>query len=115
MANKSLNFNTAVRPSLEITLQDEKQTFLRVTVPTTAQIYQLKETMPALQEALKTENEDSISALYSLAAGLISRNREDISITVEYLQGECAWGFEELLLFFNAYLDFINDFKNAKN
>ena len=112
---KTLNFNTINPPTLPLVMSDPDQTQITVTTPTEGMVEELQEMAPALDKVVKANDAESIKAVYTLAAKLMSCNREGLQVTVDDLRGKYRLGLETLIVFFNAYLDFLDEFKNAKN
>ena len=109
--NKSLNFNNVKKEYLTITLRDENKTTIMVGTPTKSDLTELA----IMYENLKGgENDiDQIDDLYNLCAKLMNRNKGGIKITAEHLS-ECM-DVEDIMLFINAFMSFVNDLANAKN
>lgn len=114
MTTKVLDFNSAQRPTLELTMMDDDRTVLRVKTPPESMIREL-ENMSEDLEKLKTGDRDSVEMIYDLAARLMSCNRSFLTVTVEDLRGKYRMELEDLLLFFNMYFDFITELTNEKN
>lgn len=112
---KVLDFNTVERPVLELIMQDEERTHIKVGTPTESLVEELAELAPQLEKVLQAEDADSIAAIYDLAARLINCNRSFIKVTPEDLRGKFRMNFESLVIFFGAYVDFINEITSAKN
>lgn len=110
-----LDLNTAERPTLELTLQDKERTTILVSTPSEALVRELEAMAPDMGELLKRGDKESVDAIYDLAARLISCNRLGMQVTAEELRTKYRMGLESALLFFSAYLDFINELTNAKN
>lgn len=112
---KPLNFNNVKKSYLNVTLADENNTVLLIGTPTKA----IMDDLVALQDSINTindEEEANIEAtdeLYGACAKLMSRNKAGIKITKEYL-GE-IFDFEDIIIFFNAYMDFVDEVTSAKN
>ena len=112
---KPLNFNNVKKSYLNVTLADEKNTVLLIGTPTKA----IMDDLVALQDsidAVSEEDEANIETtdeLYGACAKLMSRNKGGIKITKEYL-GE-IFDFEDIVIFFNAYMDFVDEVVNSKN
>lgn len=107
----TLNFNSIKRAYLTIELPDENKTVLNVSTPTKSLFEELKES----EKRLKS-NDDAMNILddlYGLVARIMSCNKERIEITKKHLE-ECL-EFGDILIFFNAYLTFIDSVKNSKN
>lgn len=112
---KTLDFNTINRPALQLVMQDDNHTTIKVGLPKEALIEELQEITPALQEANKSGNGDAMAMCYNLAARLISCNHNGITVTAEELKTKYNIDLECLILFYSAYLDFVNEVSNAKN
>ncbi|MBR5862250.1 MAG: hypothetical protein IKZ08_02875 [Bacteroidales bacterium] len=110
-----LDLNTAARPTLELTMQDEDKTLFRVSTPTEGLLEELKSITPEMQAVIEKGDEQGVKEIYELAAKLISCNRDFKKVTGEELRGKYRMDLESAILFFNAYLDFINELTNAKN
>ena len=109
-----LDFNSAKRPTLELTMMDDARTILRVKTPPESMVQELQAMAGELHK-LETGDMDAVGMIYDLAARLMSQNRDFIKVTVEDLRGKYKMSLEDLILFYNAYLDFINSLANAKN
>ena len=112
---KKLDFNSLQRPTLDVTMKDEEQTKLRLICPRQGLIERLEAGLNDLQEVCEKRDGSSIKACYELAADLFSENDAGITVTGEELRGKYDLGLEELIVFFSAYMEFINEIKNAKN
>ena len=112
---KVLDFNTVERPVLELVMQDADRTHIRVSTPTEGLVEELAALAPQLEKVLQAKDADSIAAIYDLAARLINCNRDCLKVTPEELRGKFRMNFESLVIFFGAYVDFINEITQAKN
>jgi hypothetical protein len=110
----TLDFNSAQRPTLELTMMDDARTVLRVKTPPERMVQELQAMQTELQK-LTTGDLDAVAMIYDLAARLMSENRDFIKVTAEDLRGKYKMALEDLILFYNAYLDFINALANEKN
>lgn len=110
-----LDLNTTERPTLELTLQDKDRTTVLVSTPTEALVQELNQLAPEMTTVLQSGSAESMTAMYDLAARLISCNRNGIQITAEELRGKYRMGLESALIFFSAYMDFIEEITKAKN
>lgn len=113
--SKVLDLNNLTRPTLELTLQDEQRTTVRLTTPTEAMVQELSALTPAELNKLKSGDRESVEFVYNLAARLISCNLDFLTITADELRGRYRMDLYSAIVFFNAYLDFINEIANAKN
>jgi hypothetical protein len=64
---------------------------------------------------MKSGSKEGIGEIYDLAARLISCNRDFLKITGEELRDKYRMDLESAVIFFSAYLDFINDIIKEKN
>ena len=113
MAN-TLNFNDLHKRYLTVTLADEKNTTLMIGTPTKAimnDLLVLQNSVETIQE--DETNLDALDDLYGACARVMSRNKAGKKITKEYL--EEIFDFEDIMIFFKAYIDFVTAITNAKN
>ena len=110
----TLNLNTARRPTLDVTFEDELETTLHICFPT-------KEMVDALKQldvsCITDDDKAALSQVYDFAARLISRNRDGVTVTAEELQTTYNLDLEALIIFLNAYADYVSGVvkANAKN
>jgi len=112
---RTLDLNTAARPTLEITLQDEAKTVVRVTTPTEGLMDELQQLSPEMLEIIQTGDKEGVEAVYTLTAQLLSCNLDGLSFTAEQLRDKYIEGFGSLVLVLNAYLDFVTELTKEKN
>lgn len=112
---KVLDFNTVERPVLELVMQDDDRTHIQVGTPTESLVEELAALAPKLERVLQSKDADSIAAIYDLAARLINCNRNFVKVTAEELRERFNMNLESLVIFFGAYVDFINEITQAKN
>lgn len=112
---RALDFNSLVKPTLELTMKDDARTVLRVTTPKEALIERLAAGLPELEEALAKKDAGTIRAGFELAAELMSNNTDLLPVTAEELRDKYKLSLEDLVVFFSVYLDFVGEIKNAKN
>lgn len=109
---KSLNFTTMKKKYLPVTLPDE--TFLMIGMPTKAIMKDLLVMQSSLE--MLTEDETDVEAmdmLYESCAKVMSRNKMGIPITEEKLAE--IFDYEDILVFFTAYSEFVGEIVNQKN
>lgn len=111
---RTLDFNTAQRPTLELTMMDDARTVLRVKTPTEGMIQELQALAPELKK-VETGDRDAVDMIYDLGARLMSCNRDFITVTAADLREKYRLDLESMLVFFSAYVDFINALSNEKN
>jgi hypothetical protein len=113
--NKVLDLNGVDRSTLELTLQDDERTRVRISMPTEGLMQELQSAAPEMIGVMKSGSKDGIREIYDLAARLISCNRDFLKITGEELRDKYRMDLESAVIFFSAYLDFINDIIKEKN
>lgn len=113
---KILDFNSFEQPTLPIVMKDEKKTTFTVTAPSEELIEKLDANRVEITEKLKNAKDlNSLNALYEFAAELISCNEEHVEITGEELKTTYKVNYMMLFAFYVAYMQFVNEIKNAKN
>lgn len=112
---KILDFNKLNRPTLRLIMQDDRRTTIDVTTPSEALVEELTETAPELETVVKSMDANSIRTVYDLAARLISCNLAGLQVTAEDLRDTYKMNLESLIIFFSAYIDFIEEITKAKN
>ena len=115
MKNRTLDLNKAKLPTLALTLQDEEQTKVTITIPKEGLITRMENLAPDLMDTIKEGDKEGIEAVYDMAAELISCNRDFKKFTGEELREKYNMDLESAVLFFSAYMDFITDVTNEKN
>lgn len=108
---QSLDFNKVKKNYFTIVLNDEKKTRLQVMTPTKGLLMELTTMLPETSGGMPSE--EDLSALYDFAARLMSRNKTGKVVTGEQLAE--ILDFEDLILFFTAFTDFITELTNEKN
>ena len=111
---KTLNFNNVKKQFLTVTLADEKNTILFIGTPTKA----IMDDLTLLQNTMTSvgDNDSNIEVtddLYGACARVMSRNKAGIKITKEYLAD--IFDFEDITIFFNAYMEFVDEVIGSKN
>lgn len=114
MANV-LNFNTAKKQYLTVTLPDEKNTTLMVCMPTKSLFEELDSIKHSFSSDKNTEEslDQVLGELYDLVARVMSRNKVGVKITKKDLE-KCL-DFEDIVIFFRSYMTFVNSVKSSKN
>lgn len=107
---QTLDFNKVKKNYFTVTLNDENRTRLMLMTPTKGLLEELGTMLPQGDDV---PTEEDLIALYDLTARLMSRNKTGIRVTGEQLAE--ILDFEDLILFFTTYTDFIKQLANAKN
>lgn len=111
----AVNFNKYRPPVLEVVLSDANETVLQVTPPTVDLQDELRARKSDLKFLLNGGDDDIRVALYDLAARLMSCNRNMRKIVPEDLRKKYNLVEADLIVFFDAYADFLTGLENAKN
>ena len=114
MAN-TLDFNVIVPHSLPLVMRDPERTKIDVLAPTEGLVEELEAVGADMKAALESNEEASIPVIYDLAARLISCNRQGLQVTAEDLGSKYRMNLESMLIFYGAYVDFIDEITKAKN
>ena len=112
---KGLNFRSFAQPTLPINMNDAEETLFTVTTPSVELTERLEANQDTIIATFKSGDRESVDALWSLAADLISCNREHRKVTPEELKGKYGVSYEMLMAFYISYIEFIEEIKNAKN
>ena len=111
---KALNFNTVKKQYLPVTFADSKKTTIFVGTPTKAVMSEIIDMESSLEDIRNNEaNGETIDRLYDISAKIMSRNKGGVKITTEYLAEN--FDFEDIFIFFSAYVDFVTEITDAKN
>lgn len=113
--SKTLDFNKINRPVLQLVMPDESKTIIRVTSPRESLIEELQEMLPELQSIMSAGDAEAVRLCYDLAARLINCNRSFITVTPEELKEKYNLDLEGLIVFYSAYVDFVQEINSAKN
>ena len=111
---KALNFNNVKKQFLTVTLADENNTTLLIGTPTKAimdDLTYLQNNMSAVNDT--ESNAEATDDLYNACARVMSRNKAGIKITKEFLSE--IFDFEDVTIFFKAYMAFIDEVIGLKN
>ena len=112
---KILDFNVLQQPTQVLRMMDEDKTVIHVTAPTVDLVDELKDNGAAIEKALKENNPNTSKSVYHLAARLISCNLDGIVVTAEELAVKYRMSLIALQLFFETYVEFLNEITNSKN
>ena len=109
---KTLDFNTLKKEYLTVRLKDEKKTVLMIGTPTKA----ILDEFIAINETI-SENDgadkEAVNDLYKVCAKVMSFNKGGIKVTADQLSE--SYDLEDIMIFFNAYSDFMESVTKAKN
>lgn len=111
---KPLDFNKLKKRYLNVTLADEKRTTLILGMPTKSVMDELLAMRSTLEDVESDDiDPDVMNDLYGLCAKVMSCNKGGITITADHL-ADCL-DFEDIMIFFSAYMDFVGEISNEKN
>jgi hypothetical protein len=111
----TLNFNKYRPPILPIEMMDEDHTVIHVTPPTVDLQEELRASTADLYALLNGDDESKREGLFDLAARLMSCNRNMRKVTPEQLRTTYRLDEEDMVVFYEAYADFLKGIENAKN
>lgn len=111
MANV-LDFTKRKKEYLTVKLDDPKKTVLMIGTPTKS----ILEDFMYLNAKVEEEGGASgelVDDLYEICAKIMSFNKGGLKITSDYLSE--FFDIEDIMVFFNAYMDYMNTLTNSKN
>ena len=112
---KALNFRDFSQPTLPITMNDAEGTVFTVTTPSVALVERLQANQDHITAAFTRGDKTSLDEIWTLAANLISCNREGRQVTAEDLKDKYGMSYHMLYAFLQAYGEFIDEIEAAKN
>lgn len=112
---KALDLNKAKRQSFPVTMMDEKQTVFNLVMPNAETIKRLQAIYRELPSVMNGDDPEALDACYGVAAELFSCNRMRSEVTAEELKSIYAMEIEDLIIFFNEYMEFIRELTKSKN
>lgn len=107
-----INFNNVTKRYLTVTFADAKNTTITVGTPTKALFRALVDLANNVRAGAEN-NLETIDELYSVCSKIMSRNREGVEITKEFMEENMD--FEDVITFFKAYIAFIREISKLKN
>lgn len=112
---KSLNFNSIKKRYLTVTLADKDQTTVMISTPTKRVLGAISNLQSVMTKAENGNSlsEEALDDIYDICAEIMSHNKSGVKIEKELL--EDIFDFEDITIFFNAYMDFINEGIEGKN
>lgn len=111
---KALNFNNIKKQFLTVTLADDEKTTLLIATPDKRTMSELTVFQDQIESMTDEPDAETMDALYDITARLMSRNKGGKKITKEYLESIC-FDFEDIMIFFRAYKDFLSEIISSKN
>lgn len=108
-----LDFNAVQQPEWEIKLRDT--TSVTLTAPTERLLERLVAVAGELADIKDKGDENSINAVFSMIAEVMSNNLDGLKFTGESLKAKHKMNFYDAVLFIRQYLVFINEITEAKN
>jgi hypothetical protein len=111
----TLNFNKYRPPILKVEMMDDEGTVLHITPPTVDLQEELRARLADLNALLTGGEDEQRVALFDLAARLMSCNRNMLKITPQQLRTTYRLDEEDLVVFFEAYAEFLTGIEKAKN
>lgn len=106
---KALNFSKVKKSFFPVTFDDEEKTTILVGTPTKAIMGELSHLVASVDD----ESDADIDDLYEACAKIMGRNKTGFNVTTEFLAARMD--FEDIKIFFSAYMDFIGEVMSAKN
>lgn len=111
--SNTLDFNKIKKKFLTVTLADEQNTVVMIGTPTKAIMDELMFLKNSLEKMTDDADEATMSELYEACAKVMSRNKTGKKFEKEYLEN--LFDFEDIIIFFNAYMEFVSALSVEKN
>lgn len=108
---KTLNFNKVKKQFMTVTLADENETTLLIGTPTKKTLEEFLSIKDYLGKG--DQNADVMDEFYALCAKIMSHNKNGKTITKEFV--ESIFDFEDIVIFIQAYTEFIQEVTSQKN
>lgn len=110
---RTFDFNAIEQPQLAITLRCGM--ILHLELPTVSHIERLQAEVPKLRETISDGDLGRINKYYEILADLMSCNAEGMRFTADALEQEYRITMCDMVAFYAAYMQFIDEVKSAKN
>lgn len=110
---KELNFMDIEVPKLKITLRSGIE--LQLVLPSVTLIERLRSGVKRLSKSITENNLSDVRKYYELAAELISCNLSKTTITADDLEMGEHFRIEDIVEFFEGYVEFIDEASSTKN
>lgn len=105
---KALNYQKLKKSYLAVTLIDGKE--ILIGTPTKRVYDDLKSMSDLIDD---NDNVEAMDELYRVTASVMSRNKKGVKIDKEYLEN--IMDIEDIIILYNAYMEFIGELSNQKN
>lgn len=110
---KALNFTKVQKSYLPVTFADEKKTTILVGTPTKAIMDELTVLYTNIEELGEDAASNNTEELFEACAKIMSRNKTGVKISRDFL--EQVFDYEDIIIFFRAYMEFIGEVIGQKN
>lgn len=111
--SNTLDFNKIKKKFLTVTLADEQNTTIMIGTPTKAIMDEMMSLKTSLETMTENASNEAMNEMYEICAKVMSRNKTGKKIEKEYL--EKIFDFEDIIIFFNAYMEFVSALSAEKN
>ena len=112
---ETLSFNKYRPPILPVELLDDAGTVIHLIPPTVDLQEELRARSADLHALLTGTDDEKRDGMFDLAARLMSHNRNMLKLTPDSLRTTYRLDEEDLVVFFEAYSNFVRRIENAKN
>lgn len=110
----ALDFNNLKKANLEIVLSDKRCTKLNIFTPNKKILAEIVDVSKTLTNIENDEaGVENIDRLYDICSKAMSRNKQRIQVSREKL--EAIFDIEDLILFLQAYIEFVTEIQDSKN
>ena len=110
---KPLNFNSLKKKYLTVTLPNDNRTVLMIGTPTKAILDEFLSLQDSIEDLSGNMQGETLDLFYDICSKIMSRNKAGIDISREFVSE--IFDFEDVIVFIQAYTEFIQEISNAKN
>ena len=110
-----MDFNAIDKPTWPLKLKDDEQTVVHLSYPTLEMVERLEAMTPALNKAAKTKDGNTIRAVFTFLAEVMSCNDDGFIFTAEELRDKYRMTLLDAFRFVAGYSDFLKEANDAKN
>lgn len=110
---RKFNFNDIEAPRMHVTLRSGLE--LQLEIPCVSLIEKLRTGTKMLAQSVTENNLSDLGRYYDLAAELLSCNTSNVQISSYDMEHKEHIHIDDLVDFFTAYIEFVNEAGSAKN
>lgn len=110
-----LDFNSIQQPTWPIKLKDDARTLVHLSYPSLEMVERLDALTPTLQKVAETKDGNTVRAVFTFLAEVMSCNDDGFTFTAEELRDKYRMTLLDAFRFVAGYTEFIKEANDAKN